>query len=677
MAVQALDLRLAAIAERVRVMVGPATEPISAAAAALAASSSAAVIADEIVQITKAARLLVEMVEACQPEMGEDGSIETMCSRLRHDLRTPLVALKGYGELVLEIAVDEGLDTVSAALGPLLEGVADVMVAIERALPALSRAMTVEEEGDDEPGAISYPTGRVLVADDSQANRDVLVKYLSREGHEVVAVADGLAAVEAVFEQSFDVVLLDMIMPGMNGDGVLKAMKAEPRLRSLPVIMISALDALDSIVCCIEAGAEDYLPKPFNRVLLRARIGACLEKKRLREIELSYLKAMEKELTIARDVQRSILPKAFPAHHALVGHGLMDPAREIGGDFYDFFALDDDRIGVAVGDVSGKGVPAAVYMAMVRTQLRATALFGLSPAECLYRLNDHLSADNAEGMFVSLFYGIIDCANGIFTYANGGHNWPVVLRADGTVEWVQGTDDLLVGVVYGSPYHNATLTLAPGDSLFIYTDGVVEAIDPAEDEFGKHRLAAILAEMVPAEPAGLCDGVLAAVRAFEGGQPHSDDLTCVAVRFLGDGNDASCFEMRIATDITEIGRLVPAVHAYFQRRAISPEVTYSLTMAIEEAVSNVIRHGYGDSHGEGHTITVRVREESDGDQVVAEVIDDGASFDPTAADSQESGLGIGLLLIKTMVDGIEYVRDAECNRLHMIKSHPRSRMLPS
>lgn len=531
----ALDLRLVAITERIRLDVGPATEPISAAAAALAALPPAAAVSDEIVQIDKAARLLVEMIGACRPEMGEDGSVETMCSRLRHDLRTPLVALKGYGELVLEIAADEGLDDVSAALTPLLEGVADVMVAIERALPAMSRSMAAEEGGDDVGRErISYPTGRVLIADDSQANRDVLVQYLSREGHAVVAVADGLAALEAVSEQSFDVVLLDMIMPGMNGDGVLKAMKADPRLRSLPVIMISALDALDSIVCCIEAGAEDYLSKPFNRVLLRARIGACLEKKRLREIELSYLQAVEKELTIAREVQRSILPKAFPVHHALVGHGLMDPAREIGGDFYDFFALDGDRVGIAVGDVSGKGVPAAVYMAMVRTQLRATALFGLSPAECLCRLNEHLSADNAEGMFVSLFYGIIDCAKGVFTYANGGHNWPVMLRADGCVEWVKGTDDLLVGVMPDSSYHDATLALTPGDSLFVYTDGVVEAIDPAEAEFGKHRLAAVLAGKAGAAPAALCGEVRAAVRAFEGGQPHSDDLTCVAVRFGRD-----------------------------------------------------------------------------------------------------------------------------------------------
>ncbi|WP_170959017.1 SpoIIE family protein phosphatase [Magnetospirillum sp. 15-1] len=533
MTTQTHDSRMVALAEQVRAEVGPTADSIVAAVAVLAAAPSAEALAEEIHQIDKAAQLLTEMVRDCRPEPGE-GGVEEAHSRLRHDLRTPLVALKGYGELALEIAADEELDDVAAALGPLLERVAEVMVSIERALPALSLAMDSEDDGDDrEPRSTSYPAGRVLLADDSQANREVLAQYLSREGHQVVAVGDGLAAIEAVFEQPFDVVLLDMIMPGMNGDEVLKAMKAEPRLRSLPVIMISALDALDSIVRCIEAGAEDYLAKPFNRVLLRARIGACLEKKRLREVELSYLQAVENELTIAREVQQSILPKGFPAHRALAGHGLMDPAREIGGDFYDFFALEGGRVGIAVGDVSGKGVPAAVYMAMVRTQLRATAQFGLSPADCLSRLNEHLSADNPRCMFVSLFYGIIDCAAGTFTYANGGHNPPAVLRAGGGMEWIRGTNDLLVGVMPGIPYHDATLALAPGDSLFIYTDGVVEAIDPAEAEFGKQRLAEVLAAKAKAPPAVLCDGVLAAVRDFEAGRPHSDDLTCVAVRFLG------------------------------------------------------------------------------------------------------------------------------------------------
>ena len=367
-------------------------------------------------------------------------------------------------------------------------------------------------------------------------------------------------------------------------------------------------------------------------------------------------------------VQKSILPKAFPAHHRLDGHGLMVPAREIGGDFYDFFVLDDHRIGIAVGDVSGKGVPAAVYMAVVRTQLRATALFGLSPADCLERVNDHLSADNDQGMFASLFYGIVDGVEGSFIYANGGHNWPALLRADGSVDWVEGTDDLLVGVVQGSTYHNATLALAAGDTVFIHTDGVVEAIDPAEAEYGKARLAAVLAERAGQAPAALCQAVLADVRAFEDGRPASDDLTCVALRFLGGSHDDTRFEMRIANDLTEIGRLITALQGHFQRRSVPAEAAYGLTMAIEEAVSNIIRHGHSD--GGVHAIAVRVS--ADAARLVAEVSDDGAAFDPTTLEDKDDNRGIGLHLIKTMVDGIEYARDADGNHLRIMKSLPRS-----
>ncbi len=649
------DAPLAAILDRVAAVVGPRARDLHRLAEALAAGADGGTLAAETSCILAAAEQMAAMV-AAPPGMEEPGGdLDALCARLRHDLRGPLVAVKGYGELVLEVADGDGLAAVADDARHVLDAVSEVLVAIEQALPARSRALAAELAGDSAPAG---PVGRILVADDSDRNREVLVQYLTREGHEVVAVSDGLTALEAVQEQRFDLALLDMIMPGLNGDEVLKGIKADPALHALPVIMISALDETDSIVRCIEAGAEDYLPKPFNRVLLRARIGACLEKRRLREVELSYLAAVEKELTIAREVQASILPRRFPPHPAVEGGGLMVPARDVGGDFYDFFLIDDDRIGVAVGDVSGKGVPAAVYMAMVRTLLRATALFGLSPAKCLQRLNDQLSADNDRGMFVSLFYGILDCATGAFTYANGGHNRPAVARAGGGVEWVRGTDDLLVGVIYGSAYHDAALTLAPGDSLLLYTDGVVEAADPADEEFGRPRLAEVLAAHAGAGPEDLLAAVLAAVRRFEAGQPPSDDLTCVALRFRGGPADSARFEMGLTPDLVEIARLIPALDAYFRRMEVPAAAAYPLTMAIEEAVATVVRHGRG-----ARSLTIRI--ERTGDGLAAEVEDDGQPLDPAAADGD---LGVGLQFVMTLVDRASYDHDGTFNRLRLMKA---------
>lgn len=655
----AADAPLTAILDRVAVVVGPRARDLHRVAEALAARAGGDALAAETGCIRAAADQMAAMA-AAPPGMDEaGGDLDALCARLRHDLRGPLVAVKGYGELVLEIAEADGLDAVADDARHVLDAASEVLVAIEQALPARSRALMAEmAAADGGEAAPAGPVGRILVADDSDRNREVLVQYLAREGHEVVAVADGLTALEAVQDQRFDLALLDMIMPGLNGDEVLKGIKADPALHALPVIMISALDETDSIVRCIEAGAEDYLPKPFNRVLLRARIGACLEKRRLREVELDYLAAVEKELTIAREVQASILPRRFPPHPAAAGSGLMTPARDVGGDFYDYFLIDDDRIGVAVGDVSGKGVPAAVYMAMVRTLLRATALFGLSPAKCLQRLNDQLSADNDSGMFVSLFYGILDCATGAFTYANGGHNWPAVIRADGGVEWVRGTDDLLVGVIYGSAYHDASLTLAPGDSLLLYTDGVVEAADPAEEEFGRRRLAEVLAAHAGAEPEDMLAAVLAAVRRFEAGQPPSDDLTCVALRFRGGPTDSNRFEMGLTPDLVEIARLIPALDAYFNRMEVPAAAAYPLTMAIEEAVATVVRHGHG-----ARSLTIRI--ERTGDGLAAEVEDDGQ---PLAPADEDGDLGVGMQFVMTLVDRASYDRDGEFNRLRLLKA---------
>ncbi|CAA7625907.1 SpoIIE family protein phosphatase [Magnetospirillum sp. UT-4] len=645
------DAPLALPFARVGEIVGPAAARLVTLTDDLAAAGGVA----ETECMAVAARQLQAMAaDPAAAGFDAEGSPESVCSRLRHDLRSPLVAVKGFGELVLEIAEEEGDGATGAAAHHVLDAVSEVLVAIERALPP--QAPAAAREGEAPPAG---PVGRILVADDSAQNRDVLVQYLTREGHQVTAVADGLAAYDAVTAQPFDLVLLDMIMPGMNGDEVLKAIKSSPDLRALPVIMVSALDESDNIARCIEIGAEDYLSKPFNRVLLRARIGACLEKKRLRQVELDYLAAVEKELNVARDVQMSILPRQFPPHVAAAGAGVMVPAREVGGDFYDFFRLDDDRIGIAVGDVSGKGVPAAVYMAMVRTLLRATALFGLSPSRCLERLNEQLSADNERGMFVSLFYGILDVVAGTFTYANAGHLWPLLIRADGATDWVRGADDLLLGVIWGGTYSEAELALASGDTVLVYTDGVVEAAAPSGEEFGRHRLAGLAGAWAGAEPAALLESMLAAVRGFEQGQPHSDDLTGVAIRFLGRVPGRSGFEMEIAADLVEVARLVAALDAYLHRHEVPVAAGYALTMAVEDCVAAIVRRAGG--RGGARTIAVHLGLGAEG--MLAEIVDDGASPEPEAKDAADGRLQF----VMTLVARADYDRVEGRNRLRLFK----------
>jgi phosphoserine phosphatase RsbU/P len=243
--------------------------------------------------------------------------------------------------------------------------------------------------------------------------------------------------------------------------------------------------------------------------------------------------SLQQELEIAANMQLSILPREFPDLPQLDIAASMDPAKEVGGDFYDVFELGDNRLGVAIADVSGKGIPAAFFMLISRTMLRTVAAEGQGPALTLSRLNNLLSAENEQMMFVTLFYAEIDLASGLVTYCSGGHNPPVLTRAGGGVTMVAQTAGIALATFPDLPYSQMTLTLEPGDTLFLYTDGVSEAFAPDETMFGDDRLLATLALAVPASAEEALVRVMQAVSSFTTGAEQSDDITGLAVHWRG------------------------------------------------------------------------------------------------------------------------------------------------
>lgn len=242
------------------------------------------------------------------------------------------------------------------------------------------------------------------------------------------------------------------------------------------------------------------------------------------------LAGLQQELDVARRVQQSILPRPLPPDRRIAVQGHMTAAQEIGGDFFDCFEIDADRIGLVVADVSGKGVPAALFMAITRTLLKATAAFDPSPGGCIARVNDLLTADNEQTMFVTLFYAVLDKRDGGFAFVNAGHPPPYRIGPDGAVTPLLSPTGVALGVMDGLPFGEARVTLAPGETVFLFTDGVSEAADAEGVLFGVERLEAILAGAATLELAQLCDEVERAVRGFEGGAVRTDDLTCLAVR---------------------------------------------------------------------------------------------------------------------------------------------------
>lgn len=243
------------------------------------------------------------------------------------------------------------------------------------------------------------------------------------------------------------------------------------------------------------------------------------------------LAGLEQELEIARDLQLSFLPKPLPPQPAFAVHGLMETAKEVGGDFYDYFMIDDRRLGIVVADVSGKGVAAALFMAITRTLVKATAMTAPTPSATIDEVNAFLAAENDQMMFVTLFHGVLDLETGQLDYVNAGHNPPLLVTGNGAVNPLARSGDPAIAVVEGFGFKRMTARLSPGDVLVLYTDGVTEAFDPSGAAFGEERLERVVAELRNAPVAEVANAVRDAVLAFEDGAERADDLTCLALSY--------------------------------------------------------------------------------------------------------------------------------------------------
>jgi phosphoserine phosphatase RsbU/P len=386
---------------------------------------------------------------------------------------------------------------------------------------------------------LQFEAARILVVDDTEANRDLISRRLVKAGHLVEAVDGGARALERLRADAFDVVLLDIMMPDMNGYETLAALKGDAVLRHIPVIMITAIDDMESVVRCIEMGAEDHLPKPFNPALLRARIDASLARKRLRDREQVHARSLERELEIGRDIQGSFLPDCLPRVEGWEASVCFRPARQVAGDFYDAFTVAGaSRLVVLVADVCGKGVGAAVFMAALRTAIRTLIdhSFRMSPAgdddaaqlvRLIAYLNEYIiTVHGRTNMFTTIFVGVLAPSSGRLTYVNAGHDAPVVV-ADG-IQRLEPTGPAL-GLSADLSFAAAAVTLNPGDVLLAFTDGVIDARNGDGVPFAEEGLLRHVAGKV-ASAAALVAGIQADMARHVGDAEPFDDVTMLALR---------------------------------------------------------------------------------------------------------------------------------------------------
>ena len=376
---------------------------------------------------------------------------------------------------------------------------------------------------------------KILVVDDEPDLEPLVLQRMRRRiragQYSFVFAHNGLEALDRLrVEENIDMVISDINMPQMDGLTLLEQIpKVDPNVRS---IIISAYGDMKNIRTAMNRGAFDFVTKPLDfddlQITIDRTLAHLLE---WREALSSRdrLVSLENELNVASKIQQSILPTQFPKGEDFSVFASMEPAKEVGGDFYDVINLGRNRIGLAIADVSDKGVPAALFMMSSRTLLKGAAIGNYEPGDVLKEVNDLLCEGNDAMMFVTLLYAIYDTSSGILTYANGGHTTPYVRRADGSMIALPFTGGVAMGVLEGLEYSQDSFQVLPGDTVFFYSDGVSEAMNEHGEEFGLERMSKVLSDNPEQNPEDINNAMFDAVRGFAGGTPQSDDITCLTL----------------------------------------------------------------------------------------------------------------------------------------------------
>jgi len=373
---------------------------------------------------------------------------------------------------------------------------------------------------------------RVLLVDDAKANLDILVEGLKSE-HKLSLALNGEMALQSAARTPPDLVLLDIVMPGLDGYEVCRRLRQMPETAEVPIMFLSSLEEVQNKTRGFEAGANDYLTKPFEMLEVKARVRSLLKAKAYSD---AVKEQIASELRVAREIQMGMLPHDFAAVEQAyrVGFGaVLEPAREVGGDLYGVCAAAPERLVVFLGDVSGKGIPASMFMVRAVSLARLLSREIAEPERILARLNDELAAENPSGMFVTFLCGVFEPGSGRLVLANGGHCRPVLLPAGEAPRWAVKHLGTALGFEPGLEFERTELTLREGDALIFYTDGVSEAFNPHDECYGSDRLLADAGVFAGQTPAAMTAGLLQKVRAFAGTAPQSDDIAILALRVGG------------------------------------------------------------------------------------------------------------------------------------------------
>jgi sigma-B regulation protein RsbU (phosphoserine phosphatase) len=385
---------------------------------------------------------------------------------------------------------------------------------------------------------------------------------------------------------------------------------------------------------------------------------------------------MEGELNIGREIQMSMIPlvSSLPSYEEFNVSATLKPAREVGGDFYDLFFVDEDRLCLCVGDVSGKGVPAALFMAMTKTLIKSRAADDRSTASILTHVNDELSRDNSSSMFVTVFTSMLNIRTGELIYTNAGHNPPHIKKRGGRLLSLADRHGPIIGAVQGLAYGEKTTSLDTGDIFLMYTDGVTEAMNEQGALFSDERLEQLIGENDLVSAENTVHTVLSSIAEFEGAAEQADDITILCIQYSGDPASGSmrAITISINNDISEIPEVDQKFDAFAEDHGLPIGVVQTFHIIFDELLNNIISYAFKD--GARHTIEVKI--EYSGARLMVAIIDDGVPFNPLAQITPDTTLsieereigGLGIHIVKNLVDTINYHRKIEKNVLILVKN---------
>lgn len=512
---------------------------------------------------------------------------------------------------------------------------------------------------------------RVLLVDDAKANLDILVEALKGD-HKLSLALNGETALQIAARTPPDLVLLDILMPGMDGYEVCRRLRQMPETAEVPIMFLSSLEEVQNKTRGFEAGANDYVTKPFDMPEVKARVRSLLKAKAYND---AVKEQIASELRIAREIQMGILPQDFTefekAYHVRFG-ALLHPAREVGGDLYGVCAATPHKLVFFIGDVSGKGIPASMFMVRVSSLARLLARQFVDPEQILARLNDELAVDNPSGMFVTFLCAVFEPATGRLSLANAGHCRPVLLRPGQAPRWAVKNLGTALGFEPGLVFERTNLDLRPGDSLLLYTDGITEAFNPEEECFGNERLLAELEPLATATAPAVAHHLFRRIRAFAATAPQSDDIAILAVTVSDpNGPDGETLELELRATPEEVMRAVETLQQTAAGWRLGERETFALALALEECASNIVNHGL--ERDGGRSFHLRIHRAAD--RVTLELRDGGPAFDPTQVAARQPGPedahrapgGWGVQLVRHYMDDITYRREDGENVLRLVR----------